>query len=712
MRVRTGVVFLLATGNILGPALFAGTIPGGDPGKTIPAEAPRTWILEGQLERFREFSRAGAGEAYFNRIREGFDEVWMNWPFPEEPQTFGDPDPDKRTSDMVDLWRGMQDLTGKVSGVAEAATLLWQVTGEDGYLEKAKEFLLEATRWDPHGATGIDYNDEAHFRLFRKLPEVYDQIRDHLSPEEREQVLEHFRIRGNRNYASILEHGVAELRRNSVERRPASHSVRFMPMTGLAALALWDDLPEARDWWAFVYSWYRDVFTPWGGDDGGWAEGIAYWRGVYEHAIFQDALFAIGDPIAYQQPFWKNTGYFQVYFVQPYLATGFGDLSNAGQFYMEPGVKHFLEHLGKVTGNGAFLSWADLYSGVRPLPAELGIRDLHRLYPTAAEYWIREFIASRAPAPEPRPLSELPDSRYFADVGWVSMHSDLGDPEEDIMLSFKSSPYGSFSHSHGDQNSFILNAFGEQLAINAGYREYHRSQMHKYYTRQTESKNNILINRRGQAVQDKDATGKVVRFEKTDRTVWTTGDAAVAFNAGQPFRDTELVEQARRDIVFIDNRYFVVRDHVRADDPIRIDWLLHARQPITFHEADTSFVIEEDGTFLLGRLVAHDNRLQLSSSSRFPVKVDPKYADMAFVQSQSYLHEPAVDQGHFQANTFQDKEKQVIFAVMWPTRDGAEQADLKVTLIDRETLVVERPDGIIDRVTLNDQMLEVASGQP
>ena len=675
-----------------------------DPAHLVPETAPRTWVLGGQREAFIAFSR-GEGSDYFDNFKADLDTYWMDWPFPDEPDTYGDPDPSKRTSEMVDKWRGMQDLTGQVTGVAEAATLVWLVTGEERYLAKAREFLLGATRWDPLGATGIDYNDEAHFRLFRKLPEIYDQIRSHLTDGERQQVLEHLRIRGNRNMASILEHGVAELKRNSVEKSPASHSVRFMPMTGQAALALWDDIPEARDWWNFVYTWYRDVFTPWGGDDGGWAEGPAYWRGVYEHAVFQDALLAIGDPLAYNQPFWRNTGYFQVYFVQPYPTTGFGDLSNAGQFNMEPGVKHFLEHLARVTGDGHLTAYTKLYEDPRPLPREMGMKDLYRSYPTAAEYLIREFIASAKSVPEAECLSEIPGSRHFRGIGWVSMHSALGQPGEDIMLSFKSSPYGSFSHSHADQNAFILNAYGEQLAINSGYREYHRSQMHKYYTRQTLSKNSILINRQGQEVQDKSATGRITRFETGDRYVWTTGDAAVAYNTRQA-QDDE-VKEAVRDVVFIDNRYFVIRDHVRLRSPGRIDWLLHAREPFRHDDAAGSVTIEQNGVFLHGLLHSVHAGLQMKSWTGFPIEADPKYSDPDFINSQVYLREPAVDQAHFQANTREDKEEQVIFAVLWPSRSAEEGSALRLLPVDADTIEVVRPDGTTDRIHLSGDTLRI-----
>ncbi|MEX0330318.1 MAG: DUF4962 domain-containing protein [Puniceicoccaceae bacterium] len=685
---------------------LGGTMVSGhsDPRHLVPDEAPRTWILHGQQAAFAEFSQ-GEGAAYFETIKADLDAYWMDWSFPDEPATYGDPEPSKRTSEMVDKWRAMQDLTGQVTGVAEAATLVWLVTGETVYLEKARDFLLGATSWDPLGSTGIDYNDEAHFRLFRKLPQIYDQLRPYLTAEEKQQVLEHLSIRGNRNMASILERGVAEVKRNSVEKSPPSHSVRFMPMTGHAALALWDDLPEARDWFDFVYHWYRDVFTPWGGDDGGWAEGPAYWRGVYEHAVFQDALLAIGDSLAYNQPFWRNTGYFQVYFVQPYPTTGFGDLSNGGQFNMEPGVKHFLDHLARVNGDGHLIAYTQNYEDARPLPRNMGMKVLYRAYPVAAEYWVREFIASDRPMPEPASLTDIPGSRHFRGIGWVAMHSALGQPEEDIMLAFKSSLYGSFSHSHGDQNSFILNAYGEQLAINSGYREYHRSQMHKYYTRHTVSKNNILISRRGQEVQDKTATGRISRFETGDRYVWTTGDATVAFNTMQA-RDDE-VRQALRDIVFVDNRYFIIRDHVRLRSPGRIDWLLHARGPFRHDETSGSMLIEQNGVYLHGRLHSMHSGLQMKAWTGFEIEPDPKYKDPVFIKTQAYLREPAVDQAHFQANTKQDKDEHIVFAILWPSRSMEDGAALEIVPVDAETIEVIRPDGKTDRIVLNGDSLRI-----
>lgn len=72
------------------------------------------------------------------------------------------------------------------------------------------------------------------------------------------------------------------------------------------------------------------------------------------------------------------------------------------------------------------------------------------------------------PQVEAQAPREIEEVKWFQDVGWVAMHHRMDDPEEHIMFLTKSSPYGSISHSHGDQNCFVLHAFGEPLAIHSG----------------------------------------------------------------------------------------------------------------------------------------------------------------------------------------------------------------------------------------------------
>jgi len=657
--------------------------------QSVPAEAPRTWIPAGQHASFQNFVQTGQGKVYFDRIKSDFDAFWTDFMVPDQPDKYGDPDPRKRTADKVVLWRAAQDLCNQIATVAEAATLIWIATGEERYLDQAQEILLDVSAWDPDGVANIYYNDEAHFRLWRKLPGIYDQLRETFTEEERAFILKAFRERGKRSVAWIRDSNIEEVQRNSIEVSPSSHPVRFIAMTGVSGLALWDDIPEAKSWFEFARDWYREKFTPWGGENGGWAEGIAYWRGVYEHAVFQDALLLIGDPGAYAAPFWQETGYFQVYFTQPYLATSFGDLSNSGKFNLDPGVWHFMRHLGRVTGNGHFISFSNLHEDPRPKPENYGLERIWRGYPTATEYLLQEFAALQKSEPEPVSLSRLPRARHFRDIGWVAFHSDLGNPEEDIHFSFKSSPYGSYSHSHGDQNAFILNAYGVNLAINSGYREYHRSHHHAYYTRETRSSNAVLVNLRGQAVQSKQARGEIIGFSHNDRLTWTAGEANEAYQILQP---RVSLDQVRRDVVMVDNRFFIIRDRISGSRPFMTSWMLHAERPIAVNEETGALLITNQNVHLGIRLAALNNRLRAHTWTGFDVAVDPDYLDPVEVAKKSWMSAPNVDQFHLRMDLEEYQEDTTIFALLYPSRVAGDMAELQLEVIDEDTVKVQTGD--------------------
>jgi hypothetical protein len=667
--MRTGLFLLVASCTMLAAA--------------VPDSGPRTFVLNGEREAFRAYCTSGPDKAFFAQLKAEFDEKWLKATPPPEPQEYGDPDPKKRQGDKVDKWRAAQTVCNQLAGTAEAATVIWLVTGEPAYLAKAKEFLLAGCRWSNDGATRIDYNDEAHFRLWRKLPLVYDQIRDQLTPEEKQEVLDSFRRRGGDSFA-LVKKKTQDVKRNSIEEDAASHAIRFMSMTGLAGLALRDDLPEAKEWQEYAESFYRNQFPPWGGDDGGWGEGNAYWRGNLEHARFQDALCALGSAEAYANPFWRQTGYFPVYFVQPYKHTAFGDTPNAGKFNLEPIVAQTVERLARRFQDGYLRTYAGLQNKEERSLESQGLYFSDERYPSGFEYVLRDFATRKEVLPEGKNLAELPGARWFRDVGWVAMHSALGQPDKDIMLSFKSSPYGSYSHSHADQNSFILNAWGENLLINSGYREYHRSPHHKAFTQQTLSKNAVLIDGKGQKPQVRNAPGKILGMEAGDRIVWTAGDATDAYNSMQ---EKPIVQEARRDVLMVDRRYFVTRDLVRLTEPKPVSLLLHAESP--FELKNGAAVVQQPKAGCAVALVSPGKPWTVSVTDQFPTPVDEKYRGTS------------PNQFHLTAVSPEPATEQVIYSVIWPWKDREAGQPLSACLTADGRLVVTRPDGRTDTIAVD-----------
>jgi hypothetical protein len=389
--------------------------------------------------------------------------------------------------------------------------------------------------------------------------------------------------------------------------------------------------------------------------------------------------------------------------VQPYLHTIFGDASNAGRFNLDPSTADYFEYMARVQQNGHFLSYASLCTDPRPRPIDKGLVGLDRGYPVAAEFLVRNFSVSHLPIPGARPLADLPPHRFFADVGWVSLHSALGRPAEDIQLTFRASPYGSFSHSHADQLGFILNAYGEGLAINSAYREYHNSPHHEQWTRQSRSKNVLLIDGVGQLPKSKKATGKITRFEQQPRAVWTSGDATAAYQAAQ--RTPDRVRRVTRDVVFVDQRYLVLRDRVVLASPGKISWLLHAEEHLTWDPASTTAAIRgrEGKATLTVRLLCPDAAMHATVTNEFPVPVDPKYTKSA---GSPYVTGTWHNQAHLTAETTTATRDITIFSVLWPEA-GTTPVAPKASLLSDGSLRINRPDGAIDTVMVSDRGLTI-----
>jgi hypothetical protein len=358
--------------------------------------------------------------------------------------------------------------------------------------------------------------------------------------------------------------------------------------------------------------------------------------------------------------------------------------------------------MARVQQNGYFRAYAELCADKRARPIDKGLAELDRTYPTACEFLIRNFIASAKPLPPAKPLSGLPPYRFFRDVGWVSLHSALGRPADDIQVTFKSSPYGSFSHSHADQNAFILNAYGESLAINSAYREYHRSPHHQQWTWQTKSKNDLLIDGLGQKPQDKKATGKITRFETSPRYVWTTGDATVAYQTGQT--EPGRIQRVTRDLVFIDQRYVVLRDRVELATPGKLSWLLHAEKNLSWNSTNDTAFIRGDNATLTAQLVAPGVTWHGRVTDQFPVPVDPKYVEGEV--GESWVTAKWTNQSHLTVESADAARQFTVFAVLWPERASSAPAALRAALQDG-ALRVARPDGKTDLITLTDASLEL-----
>jgi hypothetical protein len=487
-------------------------------------------------------------------------------PLPDEPEPYPN-------GWDVNQWREMRQVATLVSNNLEALGFAYLVTGQERYAQEAKRWIKLVCSWDVNGTTSSTYHDDLGRWLLSSMSLAVDWIYDTLSDDELNEIRPVLLARGRELFRVQVQ---------KLDQDPYnSHAVSSLTYLMRAALVL-SDIPEAQQWLDFIARFFKDVYPPWGGDDGGWNEGINYWRFSMELALeAADMLRAAGIADLYEKAWYRNTGYFQMYF-QPsgvrYMNV-FGD----GSFGSGPGTSDYTHSIRLAAAlNDPYLKWyAQKQSGSFSSPI------------LAYLFFYR--YGDNYRALEQRSPEELPRSRAFYDVGWVAMHSNLANAADDVSLYFKSSPLGSASHSHGEQNSFTLTAWNTPLLISSGYYDYYGSPHHNQFTRQTRSKNTILVDGEGQQFNSIEAAGKISEFFTGPGYDFSVGQAAQAYSG--------RLDEFSREILYCVPDYFVVIDRLKAPKPVHYNWLLHTLAPPSLDEESQTLNLRHENVGLQVRFL-------------------------------------------------------------------------------------------------------------
>lgn len=484
------------------------------------------------------------------------------------------------------LWRRMyidcQELLYAVRHLAVAG----QVLQDADLLAKARGWLLHVARFDTRGTTSRAYNDEAAFRIAGALAWGYDWLHGTLSEPERAEVRLALSVRLEDVATHVIDHARIHLFPYD------SHAVRSVASVMVpACIALLGEHPRAQEWLDFAIDYYDTLYSPWGGPDGGWAEGPHYWTTAMAYLIDAGNLLRkfTGHDI-YRRAFFRNTGYFPLYTKAPDTRRNcFGDDSTLGDV---PSLKvgYNVRHFAALTGNG-HLQWYFEQIRDRAKGTE-GEFYNHGWWNFAFDDLQYRHDWPAVQAAEPR---ELPLLRHFADVGWVAVQRDLHDPLEHLQFTTKCSRYGSISHSHADQGAFLLYAHGEELAIQSGYYVGFGTSMHRRWRRLTKSKNAILIDGKGQyAGTDKalqiQSAGRVLAAEERADAVFISLDPSAAYRLEVPY-----LKSYRRDFHLIRGRHLLVVDEVELQQEGQVQWLMQLMAPPQLGQSSFRFEGERGG---------------------------------------------------------------------------------------------------------------------
>jgi hypothetical protein len=193
---------------------------------------------------------------------------------------------------------------------------------------------------------------------------------------------------------------------------------------------------------------------------------------------------------------------------------------------------------------------------------------------------------------------------------------------------FKSSPYASVSHSHADQNSFVIFKGGVALAIPSGYYgPSYGMPHHAEWTRSTKANNSVLVNGEGQEIRDDKARGTITFFEDKEAYTYLVADASASYRG--------RLKSFKRHILFLRPGIFLLLDQLEAPSEANFQWMLHAFDKM--HIADKKVTSQKDGARLSIWFESLQN-LEISQTDKFDTAYNTGIPEEFHEQVENHWH--------------------------------------------------------------------------
>jgi hypothetical protein len=420
----------------------------------------------------------------------------------------------------------------------------------------------------------------------------YDQLHPALTPAERATLLQAITVR-----AAQVEQRVFGTNHTLLRYPLDSHaSAAVGALAAATAVMSGDDPAFGVERFGRVVPFLYAFVHPWGGADGGWANGGAYGEWFMNNLFpYFDGLSAATGVDIYRVQQLQNYPRYRLYAAPPgNLHAPFGD----GAGTEGPQVPYYAYWLAT------------------RMPGPL-TRWLATQYPLAGHHApLARTLA--APPVEPTP-SALPRSALFESAGLVSVHSSLMDTAR-TSVHFRSSPVGAHNHGHADQNHFTVGSLGKALLIDSGYYDYFNSPHAQAWYRQTRAHNAITYDggtgqrtRIGALPGDHSSAGRIIGYHEGGTFTLATGDATPAYDAA-------TVTRAVRSLAYVAPGVLLVHDDLAAQRPVRWEWNFHTLDaPLVSGGAQGTVKVTRGAATLCMRQLAGDRFGELGSTTVFPV---------------------------------------------------------------------------------------------
>jgi len=591
----------------------------------IPSKHPRLFLRPDALPGLRKLAQ-GELKPQYKALVAQCDRLLKNPPPTKEPPKYGDIK--RKSEEWRKIWWGNREYTVRALGGAATLAFARLLDGRQEYGQLAKRLLLECAAWDPKGATGYRYNDEAGMPYAYYFSRAYTFVNDLLTEEERDLCRKVMKVRGDEMYRHLCP--------RHFWSPYGSHRNRAWHFLGEVGIAFQREVEGADDWIWFAMNVFYNAYPVWSDDDGGWHEGSAYWSSyISRFTWWADVMRTAFDVNAYDKPFFSKVGYYPMYLMPPgKRGGGFGDQTARRTSTSNTPL---MSILAAQAANPYWQWYVEQTGGPRQTSSYVG------------------FMRGALPKVNAKVPTDLPASRCFYGTGQAYLNSNLLDAGGGVQIAFKSSPFGTQSHGYESNNSFLLSAYGERLLIRTGRRDIYGSSHHVDWMWSTRSVNNITVDGHGQKAHSSAARGRIVGFhagESIDIVVGEAGDTYFGEKT-QSNPDGRLLDRYTRSIVFVKPDLIVVYDRLVARQASAFEYWLHAV---------TEFAVESQD----------DIRLQVGNVACRIRMIQPR--ELSLSQTNQYDPNPrervALREWHLTAKTKEKSRSVEFITLIWPHRKG------------------------------------------
>lgn len=417
----------------------------------------------------------------------------------------------------------------------------------------AKELLLTMCDRNPAGPCSVlgPWGDEVGLSMARCLPSVYDLLYPLLSEKERRYVADTVRAYGQQCYECLKL-------RNYCENPGSSHTGRLPAYLGEAALVLKDSGVQSREeallWLDYALEIYGGIFPYYGTPDGGWAEGVFYSTSYTKWYLpFFSAVERCGGTRFLDRPFYQRLTKFFLHFANPAFENHpFGD-----GYWCTPNDAEW---------PGFFAQSPCRFYADRFGPDEA--RDVAKAQSTPTLFLLHllDVFLPVDGTGDHSLVEPLNNTAVFADAGFVSMHTDIKNVQNDLAVFARASKFGSDSHRHADQGSFAVFWRGKALISPSGYfgRAY-GTRHHFEWLKTTQAHNAILVDGEGQETNSIRSRGKIVYCRDAGAIKECRMDLSDAYASLDRWERTIRIEGACVTVI----------DEIDAPRPVQVTYPLH-----------------------------------------------------------------------------------------------------------------------------------------